>query len=284
MSLSRIALVVLIIGVAVAASYFIITNPLKMGVSSAQQTANPTPDSSLVQGAKLLTKSVLNIFDSSDQNSSLVDVQSNTSLDNVTDYFAQSIAEQIRAKNSAGLTKKDDGSPAILAPTDEDIQKQVASVFSDENNQTALGVYHPKVYEKKLSINQDASRAKQEKYIADITNIIKGISNLPVTDEVALQEITEKKDPSSAKQLASAYGEIGDNLAQITVPTNWLFVHKAILSHFYSAQSIWENIANFENDPLQAIVSTQELKTLAQSAQGIPELIGQEMLKNGLEL
>ena len=203
---------------------------------------------------------------------------------NFTKAFSQMIFEQIKSKNERGLTEKE-GKTAISAPNEDFLSKEFLDKFLSGNSSNSSGSYHPKVDQKKFKISQDVSSDNQIQYIKNLMSISqKRFSGFNKTSREVLNEIIEKKNNSSAIHLADIYKTIADDSYLITIPANWVDFHKAFLSHFYSAETMWTAIANFQEDPLRAYLAAQFIPNLESSAKGVQVLIARGMSKNNLEL
>ncbi len=103
------------------------------------------------------------------------------------------------------------------------------------------------------------------------------------TRDDILNEIAEKQSTSSANQLANIYGAIADDAYKVNIPANWVDFQKAFMSHFYSSQSLWKAISDFQNDPLRALLASQFIPNLEDSAKGLQGLLVQGTEKNNLK-
>lgn len=282
----KISVIILVLAAGLAGSYFIIENSAPAADIKQEITEKDgkPPIENPIQWVEENVKDVLSKMGELNQlglsDKPTLDIQPEN---NFTQAFSQMIFEQIKSKNEQGLTEKD-GQTAIFAPNEETISQEWLDKFLTVNSSdNSSGPYHPKVNEKKFKISQDVSPVKQIQYIKNLESISqKHFAGFNKTSNDVLNEIAEKKDSSSAIQLANIYKTIADDSYQVVIPSNWVDFHKALLSHFYSAQSLWDSIANFENDPLRAYLAAQFTSNLEESAKGIQVLMAREMSKNNL--
>jgi len=280
----KISAIILILGAGLIGSYFIVKNsaPVAGTIKGLAEKNNESPVKNPIQWVeenvlnKLGELSKIGLGDKS--------ASDNQPEKNFTQAFSQMIFEQIKSKNEQGLTEKD-GEAAISAPNENFLSQELFDKFlSQSSSNNSSGLYHPKVDEKKFKISQDISSANQIQYIKNLESISqKHLAGFNKTSSDILNEIVEKKDASSAKQLADIYKSIADDSYQIVVPTNWVDFHKAFLSHFYSSQSLWEAIADFQNDTLRTYLAAQFISDLEDSAKGLQVLLAEGMLKNNLK-
>ena len=276
--------VVLIIGAGLIGSYFIIKNSAP-ATDLKQELAKKDGELSVKNPIQWVEENILNKISEPSQSSSVDKSTPNQLENNFTAAFGQMIFEQIKSKNEQGLTEKD-GQPAIFAPNENVLSQEWLDKFLSANSSDKpVSPYHPKVDERRFKISQDVSSDNQIRYIKELENIAqKKLAGFNKTNVEVLNEIVEKKDASSATQLADIYGMIADDSYQIVVPSNWVDFQKAFVSHFYSAQSMWTAIADFQNDTLKAYLAAQFISNLEDSAKGLQALLAEGMLKNNLKL
>lgn len=290
MPLSRVGLIVLVIGTAVAGSYFSITNPLKLGEKTPATAILGSSNEAKKQGNLLTPKSPLEIAEESTtpptQKGLLANIGGTNLTNQITETLSNFLIEGIMEKNGDGPVMQD-GKNSIVAPNEQDIANLInldAEFFAKtENTTTQERVYHPKVYETILNITTDTSKTTQKKYMGTLLEIGKTHSEtITKTDNEILNELLKLSDATSAKRLADMYGDIVSKYITLSIPANWVATHKEILSYYFTAQAIWQDIANYHTDPLRALAALQALETLQIAAKGIPELIIREMAKNGI--
>lgn len=281
----RVAFFVSVIGTALAVSYFFILAPENSGFAAVKSQEDASLLNSLKDSTKLVVKNALDIISPEGNSGNSLGSLSEATTNNLTDYFVKIITEQIKEKNSSGLTKKEDGSLAILAPSDESIEKQLGELFAGELPPVSGSepLYHPRVNETKLQITSDTSNAAQLQYVKNFVKLTRELSQkYPLDINAIIKEIEEKEDGTSARRVATIQEEMATRYAQLSVPKNWADFQKAVLSHYFAAHDVWQNISNFKNDPLQALLSLQELELIQQSELGIIVLLEQEVSKYGL--
>ena len=284
----KIAAIILVLGAGLAGSYFIIENsaPAADVKQEITEKDGKPPIENPIQWVEKNVKDVLSKMGELNQLGSSDKPTSDTQPENnFTQTFSQMIFEQIKSKNEQGLTEKD-GQTAIFAPNEETISQEWLDKFLSANSPgKPFGPYHPKVDEKKFKISQDVSSDNQIRYIKELENITqKNLVSFNKTSMEVLNEIAEKSDSSSAKQLAEIYETMAEDYYKVDVPVNWIDFHKAVLSHFYSAQSMWTAVANFQDDPLKAYLAAQFISNLEDSATGLQVLLAQGIQKNNLKL
>jgi len=283
----KIAAIVLVMSAGVVGSYFIVKNSTSVAEvkeKTAQTTQNEIE--AIVKNPiqwveKNISPQIANLKDAISSNGSNQSVQPEN---NFTSVFSGMILSGIQSKNTSGLTQKA-GEPAIFAPSEDILSQEWLDKFLSSNPpNNAAGDYHPKVDESRFKISQDVSNDSQLQYIKELEDITqKYLAGFNKTSDDILNEITQKQDTSSANQLADVYGAIADDAYEINVPANWVDFQKAFMSHFYSSQSLWKAVSDFQNDPLRALLASQFIPNLEDSAKGLQGLLAQGIEKNNLK-
>lgn len=254
----RSGLIILVV-IAFLISAYLITNPKNNNLPS----ENSSPDLQLSS-----LKSELNNSNSSDKNN------------NLTKEIAKDIADQIKEKNQNGLNEKD-GKLAIAVPNLDTIYQET---FNKYLNGNFLELY-PTIAITKLNISSDNSQENQLKYLVGLRDINKkGFGDFDKQSNDILNDVFGKNDISSAQQLIAIYKNIVDDYYRLSVPSSWIDFHKKIISHFISAKTVYEAIADFSNDPLKAYEAFQSISQLENSETEFQMLLAQGMIKNNLTL
>ncbi len=274
----KIAAIILIIAAGIAGSYFIVKNSMPQIGGVGEELLSEENKSLIKNPVQWVEENVLSVINSISGGNQTAQAE-----ENLTKSFSQMIFEQIKEKNQEGLTKKD-GETAISAPNEEVLSQELLDEFLSKNSSgEATSPYHPRVDESKFKISQDVSSENQIQYLKNLENTTqKYLDGFDKTDVGVLNEIVENSDPSSAHELANLYETMASDYYQIIIPANWVDFHKALLSHFYSANSLWKAIADFEEDPLRAYLASQLISNLEESAQGVQILMAKGISENNL--
>ncbi len=288
MSLSRVGLIVLVIGTAIAGSYFSITNPLKLGGKTPDIAIFNSSNELKKQHNLLTAKSPLEIIQEGttqpSQGGLLANINGANLTNQITDTISNFLIGRITEKNSEGPTIQN-GESNIAVPNEDEIHKLIEEQIGGPTSTEKAGgdVYHPKVLEAKLTIIHNASKSAQINYVNNLIRIARENSKTtPASDAQAISDFLEKKNTGTARELANMYGSIAIEYTKIAIPANWSTLHKQVLSYYFTAGSMWQDIANYEQDPAQAAVTVRELPMLQQAGLGITELIWKEMQKNSI--
>lgn len=283
----KILAVIFILGGGMAGSYFIIKNSVQAGATE-EKTGQKQENSIDQNPIKWIKDNVGNALGKVNELSQSILGNSSgqtQSEGNLTESLGKIIFEQIKSKNEQGLTEKSGQSAIFAANEDALSQEWLDNFLGAGSSGKVFGSYHPKVDEKRFVISRDSSSDGQIRYIKELEKIsAENFVGFDKTSDDVLKDIAEKKDSSSAVQLAGIYGKIAEDSYKVSIPGNWVNFHKAFLSHFYSAQSLWLAIGNFQNDPLRAYLSLQYVPNLEDSAKGLEALLAKGVIENNLKL
>lgn len=198
---------------------------------------------------------------------------------NFTELFGGALAQQLINQNAAASGQ--------LVNTDKLLSDQAIEDFLDENisQKNNTNKLHPRVYSAKYTISEDVSKEAQLRYLEQLSKISQEKSKrMQNTSADILAEVTQSKNGDAAAKAAGVYGDIADAYGHMVVPRNWVEFHKKLLTHFYSAQSVYDAIAKFEQDPMKAYLAIQTLPELDRSSLAIQTLVAQGMKQNNLHL
>ena len=281
---------ILILSAGLTATFLIIKNSLPAGALQKKTTAQTEDfliakplswkDNSLFKKISEAFSLSPNASDSQIVSDNQIVSQEGFSGNNLTEKFSQDIFKKIQAANSNGPAQKD-GQSALAMP---DAEKITQEIIQQSTADFDIAKIFPGIGPDNIKISQDVSAENQQRYLKEIDNISKknflGF-NKQSTD--ILNEIMEKQDASSAQKLVQIYGNIIDDYYRIEVPTNWLKSHQIAISYFYGAKKIYENIADFKQDPLEAYLAAKTLPALEQAALGLQIITADEAEKNRLQ-
>lgn len=144
----------------------------------------------------------------------------------------------------------------------------------------------PEINKKELTVTQDVFGKSQISYFVSIINISqKYIKEYELYKPLsqAIKDISEKRDSTTIKKQALGYQKIIEEYYKVTVPAQWLEVHKSYLSYFKTRQMVYEVIGDFDKDPLKAYFAATLLESLNEENKKITLLIDEKAKENNLD-
>lgn len=265
----KIGIISLIIIAGLAGSYLIIKNSGTMDtgnyvtIESGGKIAESVKNSPIQWVEKTLKK-----FSDADfavaEKTDLKEIDSGNSSLNLTDLVAKSVSGQIQYLSQGG---KD------FNPNDPKNQEMIKKAIADMQSPPLFeGII---VENKNLKISNDNSKKAKQEYFEAIGKISqKNFSGFNKTHIEALSELVERNNAYFVIQLADIYKNTVNDYLNLTVPSDLVSIDKKMIVHFKTAQKIYEDIANFNIDPVRAQMSFQMIDKLiinAKTNQGLLE-------------
>ena len=154
------------------------------------------------------------------------------------------------------------------------IQEAIANI------QTPSSFFSQSVDDKDLKISLDNSKEAKAEYIQNIEKINqKRFSDSKY--QRSLEQIASDVnndcfggDSSLNRETAVLYQNLTDDYLNSSVPSNWLDLHKAIISHFQKAHLVYLALADCLTDPVKGSLAVKVLPQLTEKAQEIQNLLG----------
>lgn len=252
MNRTKIAAIVFILSAGIIASYAILKNSaLKIDLTKSGLTEENSTSSVSQNPIKWLGKAVAKINDLiSGESSEPAQISLPKDIDfenfNLTEFVAKSSFTQMKNLDQSG---KD---PFAIDPNDpaskEFIEKAIASIQNPET------IFNFSINDKDLKISQDNSKENKAKYMENFAKIMmKNVNNdIYKNPDKAVVAAIEQNNVSDVKKLADIYGNIFDELINISTPSDYLEIHRDYLEISRKMKIIYSGIADFQNDPVKA--------------------------------
>lgn len=202
--------------------------------------------------------------------------------DNLTEMLAKIIAGKILEENKDGLIKTGTGEPKLLMPNEQALLQELTVQLTNLNT-GSLNLNQP-INESDLKISHDNSKEAQIKYLEDIKKISETnfgkLNNKTAID--LLKEASITGNTSSLNNLVNVYKLIVNDYLHTEFPSSWLSFHKQVITHFQNATTIYQVLADFQNDPIKAYLAIEMVDQLITSAENIQGLLNQKVKDIGL--
>lgn len=224
-----------------------------------------------------LGTSIKNIFSKTEEtiSSQINQKQSTTTTENFTDALGQLLANRIESENTSGQSVT---SSINVNNISEEMMKYLSTTTVD---------FFPKINGQDIKISQDTSAQNQLNYLKTLQDIsqkyIKEYNyNKPALD--VFNEIVNKNDSSSAKNVAEGSKAVLNDYYQVIVPLNWVDFHKKILSYFSANQMVYEALADYNNDPAKSYLAVNAIPQLGALAEELQKILTEQAINNNLDL
>lgn len=200
---------------------------------------------------------------------------------NVTKLVAQSMFLKMKQLDEGGTNPfngLDVNNPKTRAMVEESISSVPESIFET------------KIDSKDLKISSDNSRNAKIEYLRGIARITKERLTGQDKFKVAKQELIDNLNSDcfgdgTAKnaELSNAYGVIFDDYKNLTVPSSWISVHKAILRHFKELGDLYGAFNKCKEDPIRAYVAMDRLPKVYAQTKSVQKMIDAKAAELGLK-
>ncbi len=252
MNRTKIAAIVFILSAGIIASYAILKNAVpKIDLTKSGLTEENSTSSIAQNPIKWLGKAVAKFNDFiSGESSEPAQISLPKDIDfeniNLTEFVAKSSFTQMKNLDQSG---KD---PFEIDPNDpankEFLEKAIASI---QNPETIFNIF---IDNKDLEISQDNSMENKIKYVENFEKIMVKNTNNDIykNADKAVAAVVEQNNVSDVKKLADIYENIFNELINISIPSNYLEVHKDYLRIVKKMEIIYSGVADFQNDPVKA--------------------------------
>lgn len=198
---------------------------------------------------------------------------------NLTEIIAQIVAGKILEENKGGFAKTEEGEPKLSMPDDETLIQELTDQLTNlDTNLLNLG---QPISETNLKISQNNSQEAQIKYIENIQQITKTnfdkLNGKSALDILSATPITG--NVSSLENLVDVYKSTINDYFKLETPSNWLNFHKQAITYFQNASTIYQTLADFQNDPVKAYLAFGMVEQLINNAESIQDLLNQKIKK-----
>jgi hypothetical protein len=171
---------------------------------------------------------------------------SSITSDNLSAKFSAQVAKEIIEKNPEGPITQDDKRQITAIPPDQAIQNAIEEAIRDFDSNKLRAV----VDNTRIVIQDDVSKESLREYFTKLNDILGKLT------EVRFATNTDPL-PSDYQALASAYLQAEQDLYKVSVPRTALSFHTKQIAFLGTEKNILRIAANYENDPLQALLVLQ---------------------------
>lgn len=166
---------------------------------------------------------------------------------NLTDTLATTIAQKVTSSNPADMLPVNNELP--VAPPKADAI--ITQALETQIKRFGVGAIRPSVAEENIIILRETTSANQITYLRTHAQIL--------AKNLQKKYITSKGTPVPAEFLAlsKAYKDTMNDLLVVPVPPDLIDIHIQTLELLGAQANAFALIANYEQDPLKAVLATQ---------------------------
>lgn len=193
--------------------------------------------------------------------------------ENLTQRFADNLANGFVQANPSGVSN--DGT--IVTPDSEVMLSQMLKDYSSE-----LNWQDKYVQIKELNISNNNSRESIVNYFSQLSDITFKYGDKMQEVFYSLQYFAEEANEGYIKNIVNYYGQLIGELKKLSVPSNWLDVHKEIINTSIVMREIFVGLQNWKQDPLLALAGFDILPELKQKYESINSMIENKLEADGI--
>lgn len=193
---------------------------------------------------------------------------------NLTRALGQALFEEIQSTN---LSNQEENN--LSADPDLMSGKLVSNIF--KNSQLELN-FVSAINDSDLKISQDISKEAKTKYLEAIAEINK--RNFAGFDKYYLEiivDVFQKLDSSSVIQLADIYKNLASNYLNLSVPLDWVDIHKTLIIYVKNAEIVYRAMANYPVDPIKGYLALETVDSLVSNAGEIQNILTEKLKEIG---
>lgn len=272
----NVAAAILVIGAGAVGSYLIIkdstpTTNLEQGIVQKAVDGLKTQDFLSENPLSWLNNST-STSESGSKINSFSAGQKNYQPVNLTQLVAQSMFGSMQKMDQSG-----ENPFGNLDPNNPESRKLIAEALNNFQNPSLI--FGQSIDNKDLKILSDNSKEAKAEYIQNIEKINqKRFSDSKYQrslEQIASDANNDCLGSGSSLNLETAvlYQNLTNDYLSLSIPFDWLDLHKAIINHFQKAHSVYLALADCSADPIKGYLAVKTLPQLTEKAQEVQKLL-----------
>lgn len=292
----KIAAILLIIGAGLVGSYLIIKNSvpslsasqIKNNSSqelSDQELLNQNPIKWLENKANSFTESIkdlTNLGKSGTEGAVSANANDENSV-NLTEMVAQTMFNKMKSLDQSGQNPFQGQG---FDPNNEQSQKLIQDAAASMQGQGNL--FDPKIEDKDLKISSDNSKEAEFNYLISTQEKIRKYfndSSLQPSEDQLMNNINQDcfgGGGSVNSKIAEAYNNAANENLNMSIPSDWIDIHKSTIFYLKKGHLIFGAIANCIVDPMKGYLAVQALPQFAAEITAAQDALKKKAAEDGL--
>jgi len=189
---------------------------------------------------------------------------------NLTKNLGETLFEEIQNNNLINQEKRTLSSD-VNAASENLANKVISDSLSDFKLVS-------NIYDSDLKISQDVSKEAKNRYLKAVEEINqKNFANFKENYLEVIVDTYQKINPSSANQLTNIYKALANDYLNITVPADWVDIHKRLIIYAKNAEIVYQAMANYPTDPIKGYLALETIDSLVSSAEEIQNIFNEKI-------
>lgn len=258
---------------AIVLAGFLLFSPSNKPVSKNNQAGAVNPTAEPFQLEKDTEKLGIN-SNTPDLSGLLSNLNSSGTDKNLTENFAETLNQGLIQANGQNF----DPAQGVKTPGQEFVWNQFLQQIQNKNlfDQGNLDL-------KELNIDSDNSKEKVKDYFSALTEILQNYRSQDLNSLTkSLEAFTESQDPNYLLPVLNSYDQLVQQLKKLKVPSDWASLHLELVNLIGAEREIFASFANYQEDPLKAIIASESFSSLSERELNLFLKIGEKLEKEGL--
>lgn len=134
------------------------------------------------------------------------------------------------------------------------------------------------INDSEIKISPDVSQEAKNQYLKTLGEInVKNFGDFKKNYIQVIVDTYQKLDYSSANRLANIYKNLANDYLNLTVPADWVGIHKQLILHVKNAEIIYRAMANYPTDPFKGLLAFESVDSVVNSAQEIQAILEEKI-------
>lgn len=135
-----------------------------------------------------------------------------------------------------------------------------------------------------LKISPDISREAKNQYLKTLGEInVKDFGDFKENYLQIIIDTYQKLNYTSAAHAANIYKNLANDYLNLTVPKDWVDVHKRLIIYVKNTEIIYRAMANYPTDPIKGYLALESIDSWISNAQEIQAILGEKIKEVALK-
>jgi len=140
------------------------------------------------------------------------------------------------------------------------------------------------IYDSEIKISPDNSQEAKNQYLKTLGEInVKDFGDFKENYMQIIIDTYQKLDYSSADRLANIYKNLAMDYLNISVPADWVGIHKQLILHVKNAEIVYRAMTKWPTDILTGGLAFESVESVINSAQEIQIILGEKIKEVGFK-
>jgi hypothetical protein len=191
---------------------------------------------------------------------------------NLTKALSQRLGQAIVSGKIPSFDKTT-GKPLTTAQleNDEGLKQAINDAFDQEITEFSL----PDIPDSELNISDKVGKDETMAYLAQLDQSLNKIPPAPDSEMQLFYEAMKSRDFSKVQEISNLYQDTYDKLKQMTVPANFVSIHKGFMGVIWVTNNIYKAVINIDQDPLKTTIAFMNYRKIIEATKSF----GLEMVK-----